>query len=84
MADLPQLVRDIRTRINALQPLMSREEIAPKLGVTYSWLCKFMQQHKDAANPRIGTLQKVLQGLDVVEGAARQRLKRVNGTQARE
>ena len=52
---------------------MSREEIAPKLGVTYSWLSKFMQRHKDAANPRIGTLQKVLTGLDVVEGTGKKR-----------
>jgi predicted transcriptional regulator len=68
VADLPQLVRDIRARINAID--LSREQIAPKLGVTYSWLCKFMQEHKDAANPRMGTLQNVLEGLKAIEAGS--------------
>lgn len=77
MQDLPQLVRDIRARINAID--LPREQIAPRLNVTYSWLCKFMQQHKDAANPRIGTLEKVLQGLEGLEVATTKQKKR-NGS----
>ena len=65
MTDLGQLIHDIRNRIDALD--MPREKIAPKLGVTYSWLCKFMQQQNGATNPRAGTLQKVLDGLERIE-----------------
>jgi transcriptional regulator with XRE-family HTH domain len=46
---------------------MTREQLAPRLGVTYSWLCKFMQGHRDARNPRIGTLAKVQSGLAELE-----------------
>jgi len=68
MEDLGQLVRDIRTRIGAIN--LPREQIAPKLGVTYSWLCKFMQERKDGSNPRVDTLEKVLRGLERLERAA--------------
>lgn len=63
MEDTRQLVRDIRTRIEAID--LPREKIAPLLGVTYSWLCKFMQG-KDHS-PRLNTIQKVLDGLGRIE-----------------
>ena len=69
MLDLRQLVTDIRARIEAvgLASNLTREQLAPKLGVTYSWLCKFMQGHPSVANMRIGTLQKLLDGLVALE-----------------
>jgi transcriptional regulator with XRE-family HTH domain len=67
MQELGQLIRDIRGRIAALSPVMSREQIAPKLGVTYSWLSQFMRQNKPLNNPRVRTLEKVINGLDRLE-----------------
>ena len=56
-----QIVRELRRRANTLlnRKKVKREQLAYESGVTYSWLCKFLAEHEDAANPRVGTLAKL-------------------------
>lgn len=64
-----QLVRDLRRRANTLlsRKKVKREQLAYESGVTYSWLCKFLAEHEDASNPRVGTLVKLEKRLAELE-----------------
>lgn len=55
-----QLLRELRKRTKAvLKRGVRREALAYESGVTYSWLCKFLAEHRDARNPTLETLAKL-------------------------
>jgi len=63
------MVVDLRRRANALlnEKKVKREQLAYEARVTYSWLCKFLAEHPDASNPRVGTLSKLERRLAELE-----------------
>lgn len=36
-----------------------RDRLAVEAGVSYFWLCRYLAEHEDALNPRVGTLAKL-------------------------
>lgn len=56
-----QTVRDLRRRTKTLvdRGRVRRDRLAVEAGVSYFWLCRFLAEHEDAMNPRMGTLAKL-------------------------
>lgn len=61
MTEAEQMVRDLRRRTHALvkRKKIRRDRLAVEAGVSYFWLCRYLAEHEDALNPRVGTLAKL-------------------------
>lgn len=63
MTQTEQMVRDLRRRTLALverkKAPVKRDRLAVDAGVSYFWLCRFLAEHEDALNPRVGMLAKL-------------------------
>lgn len=63
MTDAEQLVHDLRRRtlalVNRKKDPIRRDELAVRAKVSYFWLCRYLAEHEDALNPRVGTLAKL-------------------------
>lgn len=61
MTRAEQIVRDLRRRTKTLvdRGHIRRDRLAVEAGVSYFWLCRYLAEHEDALNPRVGTLAKL-------------------------
>ncbi len=61
MTQTEQLVRDLRRRTKTLldRKVTRRPKLARDADVSYFWLCRFVQGHRDALNPTANNLSKL-------------------------
>jgi hypothetical protein len=61
MTRAEQIVLDLRRRARALVDgqKTTRERLAHDIGVSYSWMYRFVADHKDTRNPTANTLAKL-------------------------
>lgn len=47
-----------------------RDRLAVEAEVSYFWLCRYLAEHEDALNPRVGTLAKLERRVTELERVA--------------
>jgi hypothetical protein len=69
MTEAEQMVRDLRRRTLALikRKKVRRDRLAVEAEVSYFWLCRYLAEHEDALNPRVGTLAKLEKRVNELE-----------------